>query len=306
MARIATKQLRRWISEDRPFLLLDVLGKEAHDELRIPGSRNACVYEMTFVDRVRELAPNPDAAVVVYCSSHRSRASADACDRLEAAGYTAVRRYTGGRAAWQRDGLPMEGTDADREWVPAPSPKLPDGEHALDPAASELRWTGRNVGGRHEGTLRLANGTLVVSRGRPRKGAFEVDMRSIAVGDLQGDMAAMLRAHLESADFFDVANHPAAHLVLREIEPIEDARPGRPSHRVKARLTLRGVTGKLKFPATIARRDGGLSVEAHFDLARPRWGARYGSGRLYHRLGMHLVDDTVSVEARLRFAPSNE
>jgi len=35
---------------------------------------------------------------------------------------------------------------------------------------------------------------------------------------------------------------------------------------------------------------------------RTRWGASYGSGKLYHRLGMHLVDDHVTIEARLRTA----
>ena len=41
--------------------------------------------------------------------------------------------------------------------------------------------------------------------------------------------------------------------------------------------------------------DGTLKAQASLDLYRTLWGVCYGSGRLYERLGMHLVNDlTVS------------
>ena len=59
----------------------------------------------------------------------------------------------------------------------------------------------------------------------------------------------------------------------------------------------------LAFPATVVAHDGGVVLEAHFELDRTRWGASYGSGRLYHRLGMHLVNDAVSLGVRLIARP---
>ena len=42
--------------------------------------------------------------------------------------------------------------------------------------------------------------------------------------------------------------------------------------------------------------DGTLKAQASLDLYRTLWGVCYGSGRLYERLGMHLVNDLISVE----------
>ena len=43
---------------------------------------------------------------------------------------------------------------------------------------------------------------------------------------------------------------------------------------------MRGVKVGLAFEATAANLDdGGLEVEAHFDLDRTRWGIHYGSSR---------------------------
>jgi hypothetical protein len=66
-------------------------------------------------------------------------------------------------------------------------------------------------------------------------------------------------------------------------------------------LTLRGVTNEVSFRARVApHREGGLALQARFDLDRTRWGSLYGSGRFFARLGMHLVDDAVSLDVHVR------
>ena len=50
--------------------------------------------------------------------------------------------------------------------------------------------------------------------------------------------------------------------------------------------------------------DGTLKAQAAIDLDRTLWGVCYGSGRLYERLGMHLVNDLISIELFIVTQPS--
>jgi hypothetical protein len=45
-----------------------------------------------------------------------------------------------------------------------------------------------------------------------------------------------------------------------------------------------------------AQADGILKAQASVDLDRTLWDVCYGSGKLYERLGMHLVNDLISLE----------
>ena len=42
--------------------------------------------------------------------------------------------------------------------------------------------------------------------------------------------------------------------------------------------------------------DGTLKAQAVFNLDRTLWNVHYGSGKLFERLGMHLVNDLISIE----------
>ena len=49
----------------------------------------------------------------------------------------------------------------------------------------------------------------------------------------------------------------------------------------------------------MAAKEEVLALDAHFDIDRTRWNVNYGSGKLYDGLGMHLVNDDVSLQIRL-------
>jgi hypothetical protein len=70
-----------------------------------------------------------------------------------------------------------------------------------------------------------------------------------------------------------------------------------PNGHVTGNLTIRDVTRPITFPAVIsAQGDGSIKAHAAFDLDRTLWNICYGSGKLYERLGMHLVHDLISLE----------
>jgi polyisoprenoid-binding protein YceI len=299
MGTIGTGELRTWIEEGRDFVLLDVLGKEAFDAARLPGARNACVYEVSFLDQVEAAK---DATIVVYGSSAQSLDAADAQEQLQAAGYADVRRYEGGRTAWQEAGHAFEGTDG--AWVARPGSALRDGTYALDPKQSWLDWTGRNIGNRHFGTLRFLAGSVEIRDARPASAEFEIDMRSIEVGDLEGDLAQALVNHLASRDFFLTENYPTAHIELHRAQAKPDPTDGTPNYACVAELTLRDTTAPVDFDALIAPKGDDIALQANFDFDRTRWGVNYGSGRLYEWLAGHLVNDLITVQVNAVASPA--
>lgn len=281
-----------------PPLLVDVLPADAHRELRIPGSVNACIYEVTFLRRMEEIAPDRGAPVVVYGSGPGSRDARDAADRLLRAGYRDVRVFAGGRRAWVDAGRPVEGEA--EEWKPVPPPPRPDGTFAVDTEASVVEWAGANLGGRHHGTLRFSGGTVGFADGEFRRMELTADLSTLRVGDLEGKLARILLDHLRSEDFFAAGRFPEATFVLESCEGIPGAPAGRPDHRCRGRLRVRDVEREIEFDAQVGVREGAPVLQARLVLDRTEFGATYGSGRLYHRLGMHLVNDEIELSVRVR------
>lgn len=294
---ITAEQLREWLDGGRDFVLLDVVPGEYFAEKHIPGACCACVYEVVFLDRVRDIVPAPEREIVVYGSSARSRASAVAAEKLAAAGYPGVVDFPGGLEEWEALGYPLEADPAKA----VPVPTLADRSYAVDPAKSTLHWVGRNLGGRHHGSIGVKGGGLTFSGGNLTGGNIAIDMETIRNSDLTDETwNRLLINHLKSEDFFDVTRFPTASFELARATLLPDATPGTPNHRVEGILTIRGVGNRVEFPALIAPRDdGGVSAQAFFDIDRTRWKVVYGSGKLFEKLGMHLVNDIISLELQV-------
>jgi polyisoprenoid-binding protein YceI len=134
--------------------------------------------------------------------------------------------------------------------------------------------------------------------GRPVSGRIVLNMRSITNLDIQ-DMSwrDMLIRHLLSDDFFDVEKFPTATFDLCGASPIADCSLGTPNMEIAGSLAIKETTLPLCFPAIVAiQEDGSIKAQAIIQLDRTLWNVRYGSGRFYERLGMHLVNDLISIE----------
>jgi polyisoprenoid-binding protein YceI len=93
---------------------------------------------------------------------------------------------------------------------------------------------------------------------------------------------------------------PTAVFTIKSARPVSQSAYGERYYEVLGELELRGVKGELTFQATVGlNRDSRLSVEAHFDLDRTRFGVLYGAYRFFQHLGMHLVYDSISIGIRL-------
>jgi len=275
--------------------LIHVLPEDHYAREHLPKATNACVYEMAFVSKVRQLVPELDAPIIVYGAGGGSLDSAAAAEKLTSAGYSRVHDFRGGLAEWKRTGRTVEGTGA------AEIPPDLDGSYAVNTTTSLVRWTGRNLFNHHHGTLRLAGGHLEVDHGLLQSARFVVDMATIACDDLDDpDMNALLIRHLRDDDFFAVDRFPTAECAITTAEPVPDASHGTPNYTLRGTLTLRGVTRPIAFPAVIAAADTGqLTGQAQFEFDRTQFGSHYGSGRLFAFLGPHVVNDHVHLHVKL-------
>ena len=64
----------------------------------------------------------------------------------------------------------------------------PANSKEVNTSTSQIIWKARKVTGSHEGTVKLKSGNLEFNNGVLTGGRFEIDMTSIAVTDLSGDM----------------------------------------------------------------------------------------------------------------------
>lgn len=304
------EEVKSFLSDFPNGLLLNVLPPEHHTRMHIPGSRQACVFETAFSEHMEKLAPDPETPIMVY-GAGASLDAAVATAKLLGLGYRNVRMWPGGLNTWRMAGLPLEGEDpcAPLEKNPAP----PEGEYELQPLEGDIRWTGRNAHSSHYGHLFLKSGYLRMERGRngpEGEGEIIADMGSIADEDLAGSpWQRVLLAHLASEDFFHSALYPEARLRISRLYPLPDTlrreSSGVPDHLIRGEAVIRGRSERVDIPA-ILRRDGdGLVLTLRADLDRTRWGVLYGSSKFFRCLGMHRVDDIISLEARLTFRRVN-
>ena len=300
IAEITPEELVLWQKTGRRLVIFDTLPGEHFQERHVPGAKNACVYEVAFPTLVEAAVDDPDTDIVVYSSSWASQGAVVAAEKLLRSGYKNVSILTGGLAAWREAGLPLEGADPQGQSPPHPVIAPQARVYKADPEAGSITWTGRNANGRHTGTLLLSGGEIKVAQ-EGLSGFFTIDMTSIKNLDLKDEtLNRILVRHLESDDFFFVQKYPTAEFVISKARPIAESTPGRANFEFAGKLTLRGHTHPISFPATVMPlADGGLVAEAHFDFDRTNWGVNYGSGGMFEHLGMHLVYDAVSVQVRV-------
>jgi rhodanese-related sulfurtransferase len=103
MKTITTDGLKALQSQNGDLTLVNTLSAEAFGNTKIPGAVNVPLSDRDFAAHVEQIAGGKDKPVVVYCANQECDASEKAAQKLEAAGFTTVSRYTGGAAAWQKE-----------------------------------------------------------------------------------------------------------------------------------------------------------------------------------------------------------
>lgn len=103
MKTITTTELKTLKGQIGNLTLVNTLSAAAFEGTKIPGAVNIPLESSDFVARVEQEAGGKSKPVVVYCASKECNSSENAAKKLEAAGFTAVSRYTEGAAVWQKE-----------------------------------------------------------------------------------------------------------------------------------------------------------------------------------------------------------
>lgn len=174
------------------------------------------------------------------------------------------------------------------------------GTYTVDTKASTMRWLGKKVTGQHNGTIAVASGKLTTSGSSVTGGSFVVDMKSIICLDIaDAETNQKLVGHLKSDDFFGVEKSPTATFEITKVKPLAKGKFGL-NHEVTGKLTIKGITQTITFPAKITMEGSHLNAWARFDVDRSKFNIRYGSGSFFDNLGDKVIYDDFEIQLDIK------
>ncbi len=173
--------------------------------------------------------------------------------------------------------------------------------YQVDIKRSQVEWEGAKVSGKHTGFVSVKSGRLRLKNKRLR-GSFIIDMNSITCSDVRNPKYNQkLVDHLKSEDFFHSAKYPTAKLRILDARPQASqknvAANAPQKYIVQAKITIRGVTRKIRFPAQIQFRQKPDQIHAKglLKLDRTLFNVKYKSGKFFEGLGDKLIYDTFRI-----------
>ena len=149
-------------------------------------------------------------------------------------------------------------------------------DYVVDVNKSTLNWHAEKVVGDHKGTVNIKDGAVKVNGNAVTGGTFVIDMTTIVCTD-----NARVGQHLLNQDFFDVEKFPTATFVISSVA----------NGTVKGKLTIKGITKDLSFPAQITVNGNSLNAKATIKVNRLEYDIRYRSAAFFSDLGDRAIKD---------------
>jgi polyisoprenoid-binding protein YceI len=152
-------------------------------------------------------------------------------------------------------------------------------KYSADLASSSVSFIGTKPTGQHAGSFVLKEGSLIVKEGALTAGNFVIDIASFKSTDKDTAGIAMLKGHLLSPDFFDVAKYSTASFEVTKVEAYDTTKMKSlltgATHIISGNLKLKDSTKNVTFPARVSISDAGVTAEADFNIDRTQWGMSY-------------------------------
>ncbi len=167
---------------------------------------------------------------------------------------------------------------------------------------SYINWKASKYGGKHNGQLFFNSGSIVFTDTVLTSLSFTVDMASLICSDIQDEgKNKQLVDHLQSADFFDVENHPMATFTSTDIIPYgKDSEKGPTAFKLLGEMTVKGIAQPMKLRANVYIYPGSsISATAKFILDRSDFDIKYGSGSFFDNLGDKIIHDEIDMYVSL-------
>ncbi len=178
--------------------------------------------------------------------------------------------------------------------------KAKETTYKVDTQQSKLRWTGKKVTGEHTGLVPISGGTvLLTDNGRLKGGTFEISLKDLTVTDLTDpDYNAKLVGHLKNDDFFAVEKYPTAQFAITSVAPTGDG-----NYDVTGKLTIKGITNDVKFPAQVKTEPGKLMATGKVTVDRTKYNIKFRSKNFFENLGDKAINDDFTLDVTLVATP---
>ena len=201
-----------------------------------------------------------------------------------------------------KDGNKETATNSEKEVTVATSAAS---DYNVNVEKSIVSWTGSKPTGSHNGTIKIASGTVMASETAIEAGKFSIDMNSITDLDLDGNMKENLETHLKGTvegkegDFFNVNQFPFANFEITSVA-------GEGSNvTVSGNLTIKDKTHNIEFPAVISHDGNDMYLKSEtFSIDRTKWGVNYGSKTIFGDLGDKFINDEIKLAVELHASKS--
>ncbi len=169
----------------------------------------------------------------------------------------------------------------------------------LVPDRSVINWRGFKPGGSHYGTIMPSGGYILTLDGEPQGGAMEVNMESLKVKDLEGEMMYKLENHLKGADFFDMEKFPIA---MFEVTSIKMSDNDQYPYLVRGNMAIKDSIRSIAFMGRCYDIGDTLYVESDtFTLDRTEFGVLYKSKNIFKGLKDNFINDDIELKVNAKF-----
>jgi polyisoprenoid-binding protein YceI len=166
------------------------------------------------------------------------------------------------------------------------------GTFKVDAGKSNLKWIATKVTGKHEGTVKLASGSLQSDGKNLTGGTFDIDMNTIACTDIADkETNGKFVGHLKSEDFFGVEKHKTARFVIGKVTPKSGNEV-----EISGKMTIKGITKDITFPATVTHAGKSIKAKAKITIDRSEYDVRFGSGKFFADLGDKIIHDDFIID----------
>lgn len=165
-------------------------------------------------------------------------------------------------------------------------------EKPVDVTNSKITWKGHKVTGTHDGHITLQKGALKFDdKNQLTGGSFIMDMPTLTVTDLEGEMKGNLEAHLKSDDFFSTEKHTTATFVITNVS----GKDGK--YKVTGDLTIKGITNPNTFDMVVS----GNTAKADLKVDRTKYDIKFRSASFFDNLKDKAIYDNFDLNVNLKF-----
>jgi polyisoprenoid-binding protein YceI len=165
----------------------------------------------------------------------------------------------------------------------------------VDNQSSKLTWLAKKATGDHNGEVKISNGVFAADNSILKSGSFDIDLNTITDADLT-DQAAndKLVSTLKSETFFGTDKFPKASFIITSA-----TKTSANQYDIKGKLTIKGITNDVSFPATVAVDGKKLNATAKITVDRTKYDIKFRSKNFFENLGDKVIYDNFDLNVNL-------